>query len=57
MKQWLKDLDTVTQILLAVLSVAFLGLLFAAILGKIHATLDPTQTLPGWIAWLAHFVP
>lgn len=57
MKQWLKDLDTVTQILLAVLSVAFLALLFAAILGKVHGALYPTQPMPHWVAWLARWVP
>ena len=57
MKQWLKDLDTVTQILLAVLSVAFLALLFAAILGKVHMALDPGQALPRWIIWLGQWLP
>lgn len=57
MKQWLRDLDGTTQILLAVISVSFLGLLFAAILGKVHAALDPTQPMPHWVAWLARWVP
>ena len=57
MKHWLRDLDTVTQILLAVLSVAFLVLLFAAILGKVHTALDPGQALPQWIAWLGQWLP
>lgn len=57
MKQWLRDLDTVTQVILAVLSVAFLVLLFAAILGKVHMALDPGQALPQWIAWLGRFIP
>lgn len=57
MKQWLRDLDTVTQVILAVLSVAFLVLLFAAILGKVHEALDPGQALPRWIVWLGQWLP
>lgn len=57
MKQWLRDLDTVTQVILAVLSVAFLILLFAAILGKVHAALDPGQAIPPWIVWLGQWIP
>ena len=57
MKQWLRDLDTVTQVVLAVLSVAFLVLLFAAILGKVHAALDPGQAIPPWIVWLGQWLP
>lgn len=57
MKQWLRDLDVTTQILLALLSMAFLALLFAAILGKVHTALYPTQPLPRWVAWLTHFIP
>ncbi len=57
MKQWLRDLDTVTQVILAVLSVAFLVLLFAAILGKVHMALDPGQALPQWIVWLGQWLP